>query len=115
MKRGQIFRANLEPRSGSEQRGWRPVLVVSHDAFNRAEAWRSVLVVSLSTSPRQRERGPTAVLLPAGAGGLLQPSVALCHQVTTLDRGKLEEELGTLPDDLLRQVERGLMVALGIL
>lgn len=28
------------------------------------------------------------VILPAGAGGLDKESVALCHQITTLDRGK---------------------------
>lgn len=91
------------------------MLVVSHDAFNQAGTWRSLLVVPLSTSPRQRQRGPTAVLLPAGTAGLPQASVALCHQVTTLDRSKLGERVGALPDDLLRQVERGLLVALGIL
>jgi mRNA-degrading endonuclease toxin of MazEF toxin-antitoxin module len=38
----------------------------------------------------------------------------LCHQVTTLDRAKLGVRLGRLPDDYLRDVERGLMAALQI-
>ncbi len=34
MKRGEIYWANLQPRSGSEQQGKRPVIVISHDGFN---------------------------------------------------------------------------------
>ena len=34
MKRGDLYLAELAPRSGSEQQGRRPVIIVSHDAFN---------------------------------------------------------------------------------
>jgi mRNA-degrading endonuclease toxin of MazEF toxin-antitoxin module len=33
MKRGEVYWADLVPRSGSEQQGRRPVIVISHDAF----------------------------------------------------------------------------------
>jgi len=35
MKRGDVYWADLIPRSGSEQQGRRPVIVISHDAFNQ--------------------------------------------------------------------------------
>ena len=35
MKRGDVYWADLVPRSGSEQTGRRPVVVVSHDGFNQ--------------------------------------------------------------------------------
>ena len=114
MKRGEMYWADLVPRSGAEQTGRRPVIVVSHDGFNQIPTWRSVIVVPISTSTTQAQRGPTAVPLPAGAGGLAKASTALCHQVTTLDRSKLTQRLGQLPDDLLRQVEAGLRAALGM-
>ncbi|MGH2388894.1 MAG: type II toxin-antitoxin system PemK/MazF family toxin, partial [Chloroflexota bacterium] len=85
MKRGDVYWANPAPRSGSEQTGRRPVIVMSHDAFNQAPGWRSVIVVPVSTSLSQSRRGPTAPVLPAGAGNLPLDSVALCHQITTLD------------------------------
>ncbi len=50
MRRGDLFWAEPAPRSGSERRGRRPVVVVSHDAFNEAEKWQSVVVVPLSAS-----------------------------------------------------------------
>jgi len=114
LKRGEVYWAVLDPRSGAEQAGRRPVIVVSHDGFNQVSTWRSIIVVPVSTSKSQAKRGPTAVLLPAGTGGLTKPSVALCHQVTTLDRSKLNQRLGLLPDQLLREVEVGLQAALGI-
>jgi mRNA interferase MazF len=114
VRRGEVYWATLSPRSGSEQAGRRPVVVVSRDAFNQTPGWRSIIVVPLSTSPAQRRRGPTAVALPANAGGLTQESVALCHQVTTLDRGKLGELLGSLNASEMRDLDDGLKIALGL-
>ena len=114
MKRGEVWWAELAPRSGSEQQGRRPVVVVSNDGFNQAPGWRSVLVVPLSTSAVQRRRGPTAVFLDAGVAGLPEASAALCHQVTTLDRAKLASRSGVLLPEELTRLEDGLRAALGV-
>jgi mRNA interferase MazF len=114
MRRGEIWEAELRPRSGSEQSGRRPVLVISNDGFNEIEAWRSVVVVPCSTSDKQRARGPTAVPLKKGAGGLRRGSVVVCHQITTLDREKLVTRWGALDADELAAVERGLRAALDL-
>jgi mRNA interferase MazF len=114
VKRGDVFWADLVPRSGSEQSGRRPVVIVSHDGFNQIAAWRSISVVPLSTSAKQHRRGPTAVPLPRGTAGLRQDSVALCHQVTTLDRAKLTDRMGELSTPTLARVEEGLRAALAL-
>jgi len=114
MKRGDVFLADLQPRSGSEQRGRRPVIVVSRDSFNVAAGWQSVIVVPCSTSPSQRRRGPTAAFLPAGVGGLESDSVALCHQITTLDRSKLIVHLGTLSSAEMTAVDEGILAAVDL-
>jgi len=114
MRRGDVCWATIAPRSGSEQQGRRPVIVVSHDGFNKTPTWRSVIVVPVSTSRAQSKRGPTAILLPANAGGLRRMSVALCHQVTTLDRGKLEKRIGVLTRELMQLVDAGLRAALDL-
>jgi mRNA interferase MazF len=109
-----VYWADLAPRSGAEQTGRRPVIVVSHDGFNDVPGWRSVIVVPVSTSEAQARRGPTAVLLTRGTAGLRALSVALCHQVTTLDRGKLTERLGVLPQAVMSEVQAGLRAALDL-
>ena len=114
MNRGEIYWADLAPRSGSEQTGRRPVVVISHDGFNRAPAWRSVIVVPLSTSRAQAVRGPTAVAIPAEATGLARDSVAICHQVTTLDRAKLTKRIGIVRRRDLHAVGEGLKAAMDL-
>jgi mRNA interferase MazF len=114
VKRGEVYWAELAPRSGSEQSGRRPVIVVSHDGFNQTPNWRSVIVVPMSTSKAQAKRGPTVVEIPDGAGGLVRSGIAVCHQVTTLDRIKLTRYTGTLSRELLRSVEEGLKAAMDL-
>jgi len=114
MRRGEIYWADLTPRSGLELTGRRPVIVLSHDGFNTTPGWRSVIVVPMSTSKAQARRGPTAVELPSTATGLARPGIAVCHQVTTLDRSQLTKRAGVLSPDLLASVEDGLKAALDL-
>ena len=100
MQRGDVFWADLIPRSGSEQRGRRPVIIVSHNGFNQTPGWRSIIVVPISTSAAQARRGPTAIALPQGAGGL--------------DRAKLTQHVGALSPELLNQIDVGLKAALDL-
>lgn len=112
MRRGEVYWADLAPRSGSEQQGRRPVIVLSHDGFNSVPNWRSVIVVPISASANQAARGATVV--PPGAGGLPRASLAICHQVTTLDRAKLIDRIGALDPAYLEQVESALKAALDL-
>jgi mRNA-degrading endonuclease toxin of MazEF toxin-antitoxin module len=52
--------------------------------------------------------------MPDGIAGLPRTSVAVCHQVTTLERAKLARKAGTLPPECLREVEGGLKAALDL-
>ncbi len=114
MRRGEVHWADLVPRSGSEQMGRRPVIIVSHDGFNQTVGWRSIIVVPISTSGSQGRRGPTVIEIPAGVGGLSKTSFAVCHQVTTLDRAKLTRRVGALPGEVLEEVELGLKAAMNL-
>ena len=114
MRRGEVWQVDIQPRSGSEQRGSRPAVVLSSDVFNESPGWKSFVVIPFSTSGRQATRGPSAVLLSAGSGGLAEESYALCHQITTLDRSKFIQKLGTLSSNELKSIELGLLVALDI-
>jgi mRNA interferase MazF len=114
VKRGEVHWVDLTPRSGSEQSGRRPIIVLSHDAFNRTAGWRSIIVVPISTSAAQAKRGPTVVELPAGVAGLSRTSLAICHQVTTLDRAKITRRIGALPSEILDHVEAALKAAMDL-
>ena len=114
MKRGDVYWADLVPRSGSEQTGRRPVIVISHDGFTEVPSWRSIIVIPISTSTSQGKRGPTVVEIPGREAGLTNTSFAISQQDTTLDRAKFTRRVGALPADSLRFVEEGLRAALDL-
>jgi mRNA interferase MazF len=74
----------------------------------------SIIVVPVSSSASQAKRGPSVVGIPAGIAGLPKASVAVCHQVTTLDRAKLTKKIGVLSGELLREVDGGLRAAMDL-
>jgi len=114
LKRGDVYWAELKPRSGSEQAGKRPVIIISNDGFNAVANWRSIIVIPLSTSAKQGLRGPSAVGIVKGEANLAQESIALCHQITTLDRAKLIKVIGSLSAKALAEVEEGLKSAVDL-
>jgi mRNA interferase MazF len=109
MVRGEIYFMDLAPRSGSEQMGRRPCIVVSHDVFSANPRWRSVTVVPLTSAQRWQRPLPTTVQFHQGECNLPRASAALAHQVTTLDKSKIvEPAVGRLTPDKLVQLEAAL-------
>lgn len=109
MVRGEIFFMDLAPRSGSEQAGRRPCIIVSHNAFTANPRWHSVTVVPLTSAARWRRESPTTVLFEVGECNLPQACAALAHQVTTLDKDKIvRPAVGTLSPSKLAEVQAAL-------
>jgi mRNA interferase MazF len=109
-----VYIAELKPRSGAEMGKTRPVIIITNDGFNTTPNWRSIIVIPISTSEAQSKRGPTVVSLPKGEGGLDRNSIAVCHQITTLDRQKIKQYLGKLSKVYLDDVEEGIKAAIDI-
>ena len=97
-----IFLASLDPTKGSEQAGKRPVLVISQERINQLLPVVNVIPLT-SRKSASRVIYPNEVLLPAGVAGLRMDSIALCYQIRTLDKSRLERDLGELVDASLRQ------------
>ena len=78
MKRGEIYRANLDPVVGSEQGGVRPVLIIQND---RGNLHSPTVIVAAITSRQRKAHLPIHVLLPAlrSAAGLGGPAGAGAH------------------------------------
>ena len=92
---------SLDPTQGSEQRGTRPVLVVSNDAVNHALPVSTVLPLS---SLKQGDKVyPTEVLLPPAITGLPKSSVAMVQQVRTVSHTRLDKLSGRLEDAEARE------------
>lgn len=76
----------------------------SPEAGSRNQCENDVIVVPLSTTLRV---APRHVELPAGEGGLKEPSMAKCEQVTTLDKSFLIRGpfAGTISPSIMREIE----------
>jgi len=96
VRRGEVYWAELAAALRRRAVGATAVIIVSHDASTRCDVALGHRRPRLDVDTQAR-RGPTAVPLARGWVGLRAPSVALCIQVTTLDRAKLSERLGVLP------------------
>ncbi len=107
--RGDLFTADLDPVTGSEQGGVRPVVVVQNDAGNRYSP--TVIVLAL-TSQMGKPRLPTHVAVKGQ--GLRRESVVLAEQIRTLDKRRLKEKIGRLEGAAMAQVDRALRASLGL-
>lgn len=109
MTRGEVWLAALDPVRGSEQAGTRPVLILQADPLNAF--LRTVIVIPFTTN-LQWARLPFCMLVPAGEGGLVSNSVALCHQVRVSDKSRLLHCLGQVSDATMAKVEQAMRVTL---
>ena len=110
MQRGEIWWASLREPFGSEPGFRRPVLIVQDDAFNRSRI-QTVIAIAITTN-LELAKAPGNVLLPKKVTCLPRESVANVSQLITIDKSFLSERVGSLPLDLLEQVDAGLRMIL---
>ena len=96
-----VFLADLNPVIGSEQKGKRPVLVVSDEDFN--SLMRVVTVIPVTSLKPGRRIYPNEALLEKGVGGLEVRSLALVHQIRALAKERLVTRLGMVVDQSVRE------------
>ena len=105
MKRGEIWLVSLDPTLGHEQKGRRPVLIVSPEAFNRITKLPVVLPIT-SGGNFARTAG---FAVPLTGAGTKTTGIVRCDQPHTLDlaaRGgrKLENIPPALMDEVLARI-----------
>ena len=105
MERGDIYLVSLDPTSGHEQRGTRPVLVVSPSAFNRLTKTPIVLPITRGGN-FARTAGFAVALTGAGTS---TTGVVRCDQPRAMDLGsrkarKLECVPPGIMDDVLAKL-----------
>ena len=95
-----IFLADLNPVIGSEQKGKRPVFVVSDEDFN--QVMPVVTILPITSLKKGRRVYPNEVFLSKGAGGLAVDSIIPAHQIRTISKHRLAKFLGVVKDPALQ-------------
>ena len=112
IKRGELYYADLSPVVGSEQGGVRPVLVVQNDVGNK---YSPTVIVCAITSKLTKAKLPTHVEMVEGESGLMKDSVVLLEQIRTIDKTRLKEKIGELNSIKMSQVNKAMMISLGVI
>ena len=101
MKRGEIWLVALDPTQGHEQRGRRPVLIVSPEAFNRVTRVPVVLPIT-SGGSFARTAG---FAVPLTGTGTKTTGVVRCDQPRALDlRARGGKKLESVPEAIMDEV-----------
>ena len=108
MRQGEIWFADLNPTKGSEQSGKRPVVIVSGNTLN--DALSIVIVVPLTSKIKSYT---TCVLVLANrTNGLKKDAEVIPFRIRALAKKRLVNRLGIVTEEELREILRGLFLAL---
>jgi mRNA interferase MazF len=112
MIRGDIFWAVLGDPLGSEPGFIRPVFIVQSDLYNRSRL-NTVIIVPLTSNTSGR-RLPGCVLVTSDETGLGKDAVVQAMNVSSVDRGRMAEQVGHLGDATMAAIDRVLLDVLGL-
>lgn len=99
MNRGDIYLVSLDPTLGREQQGFRPVLIVSPEAFNQATKLPVVLPITTGGAFAQR------IGFAVEISGIKTTGIVRCDQPRVLDiAARNGRKIESLPPAILNEV-----------
>ena len=110
--RGDMYYANLGDGIGSEQKGYRPVLIIQNNTGNKHSP--TVIVAAISSKVGVKAKLPTHYYIGA-VSGLQMPSIVLLEQLRTIDKKRLDAYIGKLPDQHICGINHALAISVGLI
>lgn len=108
--RGEVYYADLSPVIGSEQGGYRPVLVVQNNKGNR---FSTTVIVAPISSKLTKNHLPTHVFIELE--GLQKKSVILLEQLRTIDKKRIREKVGKVNEAMMQEVNMAMRTSLDLI
>lgn len=109
MNRGEIYYADLSPVIGSEQGGYRPVLILQN---NKGNKYSTTVIIAPISSRMTKNDLPTHVIIDTEF--LEKKSVILLEQIRTIDKKRIDEKLGVLSLNIMELVNQAIKTSLDI-
>lgn len=106
--RGDILWADLNPAIGNEQSGLRPILVLSHEVFNKNSG--TVIAVAITSRP---QRAAFPLTLELEETKLPKKSWVKISQIRTLSIKRLKKKIGPAKPDEINLIIEGLNEIIG--
>ena len=112
MRRGEVWEVNLDPTVGAEIKKVCPCVIVNRDALARLPL---KIIVPLTEWKEGFTRAPWHVLVEATAqNGLSKRSSADTYQVRSVSEAQLVARLGQIPDQVMEEINKGLLISLAL-
>ncbi len=98
MRQGEIWNVSLGPVKGSEQAGYRPVVIISGNLLN---TYLPVAIVIPLTSKIKNYKG-NPILVPDDKNGFKTASEMLVFQIRSISKDRLAEKLGEVDQSIIQ-------------
>ena len=109
--RGDVFYASLNYGIGSEQRGYRPVLIIQNNIGNKFSP--TVIAAVITGKIHYKARLPTHCLLKP-LPELSVPSMVLLEQIITIDKRRLKRYVGRISVEEIASINKALSISIGL-
>lgn len=107
--RGDIYYADLSPVVGSEQGGYRPVLILQN---NKGNKFSTTVIVAPISSKVQKNKIPTHVLIESDQ--LERKSIVLLEQIRTIDKKRIFDKVGSVSPEKMKLINEAIKTSLDI-
>jgi mRNA interferase MazF len=104
MKQCEIWMADLNPVKGSEQEGFRPIVIISGNMLNQ---YLPVVITCQLTTKIKRYKG-NVILDPDATNGLSEKSEIVIFQIRSVSKERLIRKIGSITDAQLTEIKHGL-------
>jgi len=104
MKQREIWYANLNSTKGSEQSGFRPIVIISGNMLN---TYLNVVIACPLSSKIKNYKG-NIVLHPDTKNGLEMPSEVMIFHLRSISKERLVKKIGEITEDELNELKEGL-------
>ena len=105
-KRGEIYYVTKAPQVGSEMMSGRPAIIISNNRVNNK--LNSIEVVFLTT--RSKCQAPEHIIIHSSNA----MSTTICEQITTVDKSRLREYIGTCTPEEMELIDIALLSSIGL-
>ena len=110
--RGDMYYADLGRGIGSEQEGYRPVVIIQNNVGNRHSP--TVIVAAISSRTATKSKLPTHYYIGTECG-LEQPSIVLLEQLRTIDKRRLNNFVGRLSAGQITEMNHALAISIDLI
>lgn len=104
MRQCEIWYANLNPGKGSEQLGFRPIVIVSGNLLN--EYLQIVITCPLTTKIKNYKGN--VILEPDEINGLTEKSEIMTFHIRSVSKDRLVKKIGRITEKQLNELKIGL-------